>query len=78
MTTTPLPPLPETRVIGYYTSVQMREYAHQARADLEAENQRLRAALEVIVNRFGSIRNELIFSKRLAIDKARAAMEKQP
>ena len=47
MTTTPLPPLPKefactNGVWGYYTADQMQAYATQARADLEAENQRLR------------------------------------
>lgn len=62
MTTTPLPPLPNTPYLLYYqwpddeygfngsevvdcdayTADQMQAYATQARADLEAENQRLR------------------------------------
>lgn len=57
MTTTPLPPLPDPRGMtdaqrGYalrqYTPSQMLDYATQARADLEAENKRLRGALQLI------------------------------
>lgn len=54
MTTTPLPPTPEydidtanhagVRLVGF-TPDTLRIYATQARADLEAENQRLREAL---------------------------------
>lgn len=61
MTTTPLPPLPEPEGTwwscnthgqdglldtGDYTADQMQAYATAARADLEAENARLREALE--------------------------------
>ena len=51
MTTTPLPPLPEPYQEALepflaYTAGQMRNYATAARADLEAENARLREALE--------------------------------
>jgi len=60
MSTTPLPPLPkheamhwETNQWGHaeltasdaYTDDQMQAYAQQARADLEAENARLREVL---------------------------------
>lgn len=47
MTTTPLPPLPRITEdpFRYYTADQMQAYAQQARADLEAENKRLREAL---------------------------------
>lgn len=51
MTTTPLPQMPEPyqealTPFWAYTADQMQAYAQQARADLEAENQRLREALE--------------------------------
>lgn len=50
MSTTPLPPLPpyfQRLNLGEYayTGEQMQAYAQQARADLEAENARLREAL---------------------------------
>lgn len=50
MTTTPLPPLPKefgcaNGLWAYYTADQMCEYATAARADLEAENNRLRTLL---------------------------------
>lgn len=38
-------------------------------------NEQMRDALEFFVGRFEPMRNELIFSKRLAIDKAKAALE---
>ena len=55
MSTTPLPPLPpyfqRLDLGGYaYTGEQMQSYAQQARADLEAENARLREALQRIVD----------------------------
>lgn len=48
MTTTPLPPLPHITEdpFRYYTADQMQAYATAARADLEAEVQRLRATLK--------------------------------
>lgn len=51
MTTTPLPPLPEpthSRLAPDYTAAQMQAYATQARADLEAENQRLLDTIDAI------------------------------
>ena len=82
MTTTPLPPLPETRVIGYYTSVQMQAYATQARADLEAENMRLREALREIADdyadRFDLESPSTNPGIKYVIKQARAALEKQP
>ena len=51
MTTTPLPPFPRPYVYDpgrfgvAYSQTQMVDFATQARADLEAENQRLREAL---------------------------------
>lgn len=80
MTTTPLPPLPELRggifkhtTLGeLYDRLQVEQrmvaYATQARADLEAENQRLREALQVLVDN-GGIGPEWMF------DDARAALE---
>lgn len=60
MTTTPLPPLPPVEkewcedscmyvqpVVPKYGSYEMRAYATQARADLEAEVKRLREALRI-------------------------------
>lgn len=38
-------------------------------------NEQMREALEFFVDRFEPMRNELIFSKRLAIDKAKAALD---
>lgn len=49
MTATPLPPLPSTLISGQYTSSDMKAFANAARADLEAEVQRLREALEEII-----------------------------
>lgn len=53
MTTTPLPPLPEPFINLTHTpgaklawGAQMQAYAQQARADLEAENARLKAVLK--------------------------------
>lgn len=82
MTTTPLPQMPEPyqealTPFWAYTAGQMREYATQARADLEAENKRLRDALQAVVsfwdrlNFDGSSINELHTA-------ARAALEEQP
>ena len=53
MTTTPLPPFPRPYVYDpgrfgvAYSQTQMVDFATQARADLEAENQRLREALRI-------------------------------
>ena len=66
MTTTPLPPLPEPfeiwandeigRWIYGYHDDQMQTYASKARADLEAENKRLREALQFAVDeQFGDV-----------------------
>lgn len=51
MTTTPLPPLPHKTEdpFRFYTADQMQSYATAARADLEAENARLREALEGVL-----------------------------
>ena len=59
MTTTPLPPLPPEDFIWFdpeygdmpvaHSSTAMQAYAQQARADLEAENKRLREALEGVL-----------------------------
>lgn len=54
MTTTPLPPFPRPSVYDpgrfgvAYSQAQMVDFATQARADLEAENKRLREALQNI------------------------------
>jgi hypothetical protein len=52
MTTTPLPPLPRITEdpFRYYTADQMQAHATAARADLEAENARLREALKGAAN----------------------------
>lgn len=71
MTTTPLPPLPDTLIPGHYNIVNMKAYAQQARADLEAEVARLREALQVLVDN-GGIGPEWMF------DDARAALESKP
>lgn len=53
MSTTPLPPFPRPSVFDpgrfgvAYSQGQMVDFATQARADLEAENQRLREALRL-------------------------------
>ena len=52
-----------------FTADQMQAYATAARADLEAENQRLREALDDIAYRVD------IDSLRAAIDRASAALE---
>lgn len=70
MTTTPLPPLPNNSLApGWYTSRDMRAYAQQARADLEAENKRLKRELEVIAN---------TSQDQVAAALARAALKEQP
>lgn len=73
MTTTPLPPpVPLTGLDCYIDPKdgKVKRY-DQARADLEAENARLREALQVLVDN-GGIGPEWMF------DDARAALEKQP
>lgn len=86
MTTTPLPPLPyaEHGLCFFdeggahhcdkdgYTADQMQAYATQARADLEAENKRLREALD----RIADPRNKHFSGDAQVV--ARAALEKQP
>ena len=77
MTTTPLPPLPEPYQEALepflaYTAGQMRAYAAQARADLEAENRRLREALEAILDEQND--NEG-YAKPATYDAAYAALE---
>ena len=82
MTATPLPRMPvckhkdvqhQRRYIGdVYTKEQMQAYATQARADLEAEVQRLSEALIALTSQTNS--TELA----KALDTARAALEKQP
>ena len=87
MTTTPLPPLPEPEGTwwscnthgqdglldtGDYTADQMQAYATQARADLEAENARLREALEAILDEQND--NEG-YAKPATYDAAYAALE---
>lgn len=56
MTAAPLPPLPKEFVCtnglsAYYTADQMQAYARKARADLDAESQRLRKVLAWIDKR---------------------------
>ena len=58
-----------------YTADQMQAYATQARADLEAENARLREALEAILDEQND--NEG-YAKPATYDAAYAALEKQP
>ena len=77
--TAPLPMLPEptgawlpTYFMDYYTADQMRAYATQARADLVAENKRLREALEAILDEQND--NEG-YAKPATYDAARAALE---
>lgn len=54
MSTTPLPPFPRPSVFDpgrfgvAYSQGQMVDFATQARADLEAENARLREALKTV------------------------------
>ena len=63
MTIAPLPPLPRalhlrpvqvsktgTQLVPMWEEDQMQAYALAARADLEAENQRLREALRIAIN----------------------------
>lgn len=69
MTITPLPPLPTTVAAARYTADQMQAYATQARADLEAENQRLREALETIYEAVG------VYTLADASDCAAAALK---
>lgn len=85
MTTTPLPRMPackfkdmqyQRRYIGdVYTRDQMQAYALAARADLEAENKRLREALKQAVN--NPYRSETESYERV-MDEARAALENKP
>lgn len=68
----------------YYTADQMQAYATQARADLEAENQRLREALEKYIAWCDAESDGKVdFWERVQMCRdseaaARAAMEKQP
>ena len=86
MSTTPLPPLPKATVrtdwhtdgCGFpaYTHDQMQAYAQAARADLEAENQRLREALEELLRHFTRSPSSLADSETRI--KAHAALESKP
>ena len=73
MTPTPLPPLPTPKGKVWppaaFDDDQMQAYATQARADLEAEVQRLREALIALTSQTNS--TELA----KALDTARAALE---
>ena len=79
MSTTPLPP-PELiffdaalqSPLEGYTADQMQAYATQARADLEAENARLREALKRIESMCAAPPD---FSDAAIQDVARAALE---
>ena len=80
MTTTPLPP-PELiffdaalqSPLEGYTVSQMQAYATQARADLEAENKRLREALESCADYLYT--TATCNSDRAMASAARAALE---
>lgn len=78
MTTTPLPPFPRPSVFDpgrfgvAYSQTRMVEFATQARADLEAENKRLREALEAILDEQND--NEG-YAKPATYDAAYAALE---
>lgn len=89
MTTTPLPRMPackfkdmqyQRRYIGdVYTRDQMREYAQQARADLEAENARLREALEAMQRHVEELCTVYgVPLPQATFDKARNALERKP
>ena len=80
MTTTPLPPMPSAPSMWEYdydldtfkpaySEAQMQSYASQARADLEAENKRLREALIALTSQTNST------EPAKALDTARAALE---
>lgn len=87
-----LPPLPRPEklfenadhiVVGYYADT-MQSYAQQARADLEAENTRLREALTAAaddIESWGAYASYFFQQKhdlQGAIDKARTALKEQP
>lgn len=99
MTTTPLPPFPRPSVFDpgrfgvAYSQTQMVEFATQARADLVAENQRLRGHLENLLcydsydqeydGRMFAIcpscgGQEGEHTTQCEFEAARAALEKQP
>lgn len=80
MTTTPLPPLPEVGYLGDdasygYDANDMTEYATQARADLEAENKRLRAVLKAILDEQDANQGHATLE---TYDAVRAALESKP
>lgn len=87
MTATPLPPLPELRggifkhtTLGeLYDRLQVEQrmvaYATQARADLEAENKRLREALEFVARHKSSDWPERC---QQMVNTARAVLKEQP
>ena len=81
MTTTPLPPLPEVGYLGDdvsygYDANDMAEYATQARADLEAENARLKEVLTEAEARLTLLieREQHKLLDVVARDNARAAL----
>lgn len=88
MSTTPLPPLPDlgsgiykhTTLGDLYDRLQVEQrmvaYATQARADLEAENQRLREALRIAHDHIDM--NALRVSHCKDAATITTALEKQP
>lgn len=93
MTTTPLPPLPEPegqRLVDLTPAVyamwerQMKAYAFAARADLEAEVQRLREALQNLADEFVRVYPIYYYAEPWAhktnapLLAARAALEGKP
>lgn len=77
-----LPPLPEMGYLGDdasygYDAFDMKAYAQQARADLEAENIQLRMSLEWIVGYIQASPAELVWAKEW-LQIARSALKEQP
>ncbi len=95
MSASPLPPPGVNIAAGnwtavtdcrYYTADQMQAYAAQARADLEAENKRLREALEKLTH-YAECQVAAFSSGRPSLDmtlfphlcsNARSALKEQP
>ena len=76
MTTTMSPlPVPFSKNKPHFTANQVLLYATQARADLEAENKRLREALEFVARHKSSDWPERC---QQMVDMARAVLKEQP
>lgn len=84
MSTTPLPPFPRPSVFDpgrfgvAYSQGQMVDFATQARADLEAENARLREALALAVEYWRHLQQRYKNRSPVWVEKANAALKGTP